>query len=350
MKFEREGYTLTSSEPTVYVDNERRGRSGHMSHALAEFAPGKLIDFNSNCTAAWHGGHSTFGWVEYRISEDGGETFGEVHDLPYSRRALEDGVNVISVEKAVGLPDGRIVAFCLRNDAHELCEPWDVPTVIVSDDGGKSFSEPRELSPYKGRVYDAAYHEGAIYALEFCNDATVNFLGQDETHLYRLYASYDRGESFTEVCVVPIPTYFRGYGSLLFDEAGGMHIYAYNRKDETHMDHVVSYDLGKTFTENTPCYLNEGIRNPQTAILDGVYIAHGRNAERTGFVFYTSLDGQHFDEGFRLGNVEGFCYYSNNVVMKDKEGKNRLLVQYSERYGFEECVNVKHLWLSVEKK
>ena len=78
MKIERENYTVSFSEPTLYVDNESRGRSGHMSHAMAEFAPGKLIDFNSNCTAAKYGGHSTFGWIEYRISEDGGETFSDV--------------------------------------------------------------------------------------------------------------------------------------------------------------------------------------------------------------------------------------------------------------------------------
>lgn len=41
-----------------------------MSHAMAEFAQGRFIDFNSNCSAVRLGGHFPYGWVEYRISED----------------------------------------------------------------------------------------------------------------------------------------------------------------------------------------------------------------------------------------------------------------------------------------
>ena len=50
----REKYTVKVGEPELYVDNESRGRSGHMTHAMAEFAPGKMIDFNSNCSAKIH--------------------------------------------------------------------------------------------------------------------------------------------------------------------------------------------------------------------------------------------------------------------------------------------------------
>lgn len=39
------------SEPEIYVDNEKRGRSGHMGHALVEFAPGKIMAFNANTSA-----------------------------------------------------------------------------------------------------------------------------------------------------------------------------------------------------------------------------------------------------------------------------------------------------------
>ena len=70
MEIKRNGYTVRLSDPILYVDNESRNRSGHMSHAMAEFAPGKIIDFNSNCSAAIYQGHSTFGFLEYRISED----------------------------------------------------------------------------------------------------------------------------------------------------------------------------------------------------------------------------------------------------------------------------------------
>ena len=50
-EIKRDNYTIRFSEPTLYVDNKSRNRSGHMTHALAEWAPVKLIDFNSNCTA-----------------------------------------------------------------------------------------------------------------------------------------------------------------------------------------------------------------------------------------------------------------------------------------------------------
>ena len=350
MKIERKHYTVHFSEPTIYVDNQARKRSGHMTHAMAEFAPGKLIDFNANCSAVIYWGHSTFGWVEYRISLDGGETFGEISELPYSKESLYDGMHVISVEKAVALPDGSIVAICLRNDAHALCQPWNTPMTVKSTDGGRTWSEPRELCSYKGRVYDAVCHEGVIYALEFCNDGTGDFCGEKEEHVYRIFASYDGGECFEELCVVPIPSLRRGYGALLVDDGGRMHVYAYNISDEIHMDHVVSEDLGRTWGAPTACYLKEGIRNPQIAQMDGVFILHGRNAAADGFVFYTSEDGEHFDEGAYLGREKGPCYYSNNIVLKDKKGNNRLLVQYSEMYGVEACVNVKHVWLTVEKK
>ena len=31
------------SAPEIFVDNEKRGRSGHVGHALVEFAPGKIM-------------------------------------------------------------------------------------------------------------------------------------------------------------------------------------------------------------------------------------------------------------------------------------------------------------------
>lgn len=348
MQVERKNYTLNFSEPELYVDNKSRNRSGHMSHALAEWAPGKLIDFNSNCTAEKYWGHSTFGWIEYRLSEDGGESFSEVFELPYAKKSLYDGIYTISVEKAVACDNGRIVAICLRNDADKLCQPWDSPTVVKSDDGGKTWSEESELCGYRGRVYDACCHDGVIYVLEFCNDGIGDFCGERSEHVYRIFTSSDNGDSFSELCVVPIPFMGRGYGAMMFDDDGILHVYAYNQKDEVNMDHIVSKDCGRTWEKPTVCFLKDGIRNPQVAQMDGIYIAHGRNAALNGFVLYTSEDGQNWDEGCYLGHAEGACYYSNNIVLK-KNNKNSLLIQYSEMYGREMCVNVKHVWMSVEK-
>lgn len=346
---EKENYTVKLSEPVLYVDNKSRNRSGHMTHALAEFAPGKLIDFNSNCSAVKFGGHSTFGWVEYRLSEDGGETYSDTYELPYSKEALFDGIYVISVEKAVACDDGRIVAICLRNSGDGLCQPWDTPMTVTSFDGGKTWTKEKEMCQYKGRVYDACYYNGVIYALEFCNDGTGDFCGEKEEHLYRIFASYDNGDSFEELCVVPVPTMGRGYGSMLFDDKGMLHVYAYNIKDEFHMDHIVSADCGKTWGEPDTCYVAKGIRNPQTAQMDGVYILHARGEDSNGFILYLSDDGKNWDEGTFIGTARGGCYYSNNIILKDKNGNNRLLIQYSELYGNVHCVDVKHMWLTIEK-
>jgi len=348
LEINRNNYTVNVSEPILYVDNESRGRSGHMSHAMAEFAPGKLIDFNSNCTAKKYDGHSTYGWIEYRISEDGGETFSEIYELPYSKESLFDGIHVISVEKAVACDDGRIVAICLRNTATTLCAPWDTPMTVTSFDGGKTWTKEKELCPYKGRVYDAVYHDGVIYVLEFCNDGTSDFVGVKNEHVYRIFTSHNNGETFEELCVVPIPTKDRGYGSLLFDNEGKLHVYAYNLYDEYHLDHVVSNDCGKTWGDAEKCFVAKGNRNPQTAIIDGIFVLHARIADEKGFAIYTSKDGYTWDEGEMIGYVPGTCYYSNNIVLKDKEGKSKMLIQYSESYKTS-CVNVKHLWLTIEK-
>ncbi|MBQ4051458.1 MAG: exo-alpha-sialidase [Oscillospiraceae bacterium] len=345
-EIKREGYTIALDEPILYVDNESRGRSGHMTHAMAVWAPGKLIDFNSNCTAKRHHGHSTFGWVEYRTSEDGGETFSAVKELPFSVQSFVDGLHVISVEKAVACEDGTIAAICLQNEATTLCQPWDLPMVVTSTDGGESWSEAVPLCDYKGRVYDACTYDGVIYVLEFCNDGTGHFCGEKEEHVYRIFTSSDSGRTFSELCVVPIPSMGRGYGSMLFDSEGRLHIYAYNVNDERHMDHIVSEDGGRTWGRPDTCYLAHGIRNPQTALIDGVYILHGRAENCTGFVLYTSKDGFVWDEGTYIGDNTNYCYYSNNIVLKDPAGGNRLLIQYSESY-FSECVNVYHRWLRV---
>ena len=346
---ERKNYNIVYTDPEIYVDNESRGRSGHMSHAMVEFAPNKIIDFNSNCSPVRCDGHSAFGWIEYRISEDGGKTFGEVNELPYSKEAFVDGVFTVSVEKAVACNDGRIVAFCTRNSQFReiCCEPWLTPMVVISNDGGKSWMKPTECSPFRGRVYDAVYHDDVIYMLQFCNDAEIDWCGNLPEHQYRLFASYNNGESFEEVCVVPIENIGRAYGSLLFDNNGNLHAYAYNVNCEQEMEHVISTDLGKNWKDAGTCHLNMGIRNPQTAFMDNVYILHGRGDNGKGLVLYTSEDGHNWDEGFYISTKKAPCHYSNNIILKNSNGENRLLIQYSDTY-YKGCVNVRHMWLQID--
>ena len=340
-------YTVEIEEPEMYVDNESRGRSGHMSHALAEFAPGCFIDFNSNCSAVRWKGHSPYGWIEYRISRDSGKTYSDIQTLPYSKECFLDGIYMISVEKAVACDDGSIVAFCLRNDGTDFtcCEPWSTPMVVKSVDEGETWSQPMELSPYAGRIYDAAYYNGEIYVLHFCNE---HFLGSKPEHQYRIYKSSNNGKTFEELSVIPFDTVGRGYGSILFDNEGTLHAYSYNQNAECEMDHAVSKDCGKTWTVCKPCYLKEGIRNPQTALVDGVYILHGRAKGFENFVLYTSEDATVWDEGTYLIRKEGCCFYSNNLKLKDEKG-NFLLIQYSDAYDGDCRVNVMHTKLRIKR-
>ena len=344
---ERDGYTVELEQPTIFVDNEARKRSGHMTHAMTEFKPGCFIDFNSNCSALRIDGHVPCGWVEYRISEDAGKTYSDFYTLDYSFHSFLDAIYYISVEKAVTTDDGKIVAFCLRNDAtHKYCcEPWATPTYIVSEDFGKTWSEPKEYSPYCGRSYDALYHDGKIYVLHLCNP---HFTGETEEHVYRIYVSENNGESFEELSVIPIEPFGRGYGALLFDEKNILHAYAYNVNKECEMDHAISYDCGKTWTVIEPCYLEKGIRNPQVGFIDGVYVLHGRAGDVKGFVFYTSPDGYHWDQGEILVPKEKIgAFYSNNLNLTDENG-NFLLVQYSDSYQGSR-VNVMHMNVRIKK-
>ena len=356
----------------IYVDHEKTGRSGHMSHAMTEFRPGKIIAFNSNCSGKRLGGHAAYGWIEYRISEDYGKTFGPARKLPYAWECFIDGLKTISVEKAVSLPDGTIAAFLLRNSQSSVicCEPWDTPYITLSHDGGDTWEEPFEISPYRGRIYDAVIHDGKVYFLEFCNDASVHFCGNRPDHLYRIYVSEDGCRSFHELAVVPFPTTFgRAYGNFSVTPEGSLIVYAYNMNAQDQMDYIISKDWGISWEAPGTCYVAKCIRNPQVGILDGQYILHGRageySDERGEFVFYTSADGIHWDEGKILVSGKPCCFYSNNLTVRCPDGKDRLLVQYSENYGYERndpyqgdhffpndwsekfnCrVNVMHLWI-----
>lgn len=345
MILQRNGYKVEIEQPTLYVDNETRKRSGHMSHAMAAWSDTSYINFNSNCSSQRWSGHSTYGWIEYRTSQDSGATYSDVQKLPYSEQCFLDGIHTISVEKAVACDDGTIVAFCLRNDAtgKTCCEPWDITTVVTSSDYGKSWTSPIELCTYKGRVYDARYYNGSIYVLMLSYEY---FVGVTEEHVYRVFKSDDNGKSFYEWSVLPIPGIGHAYASLLIGGNGVFHAYAYqaHEHDMLPMDHAVSND-GKNWTMCEPCEVAKGIRNPQTAYINGVYLLHGRAHDMSGLVLYTSKDGCVWDDGTMLVDKRGLAYYSSNVILSDEQGPF-VLVQYSVPY-MPCCVNANHMKIRV---
>lgn len=363
MEIKRDNYTVEISERTLYVDNKTLGRSGHMSHALAAFSPTSFIDFNSNCSKYRWSGHSPYGWVEYRFSTDSGKTYTDPQPLPYAYQSFLDGIYAISVEKAVVCDDGTVVAFCLRNSAISptCCDSWETPTIVTSNDGGKTWAEPYVLCPHKGRIYDAVYQDGVIYAVEFCNQT---FLGSKPEDVYRVYTSVDNGKSFQELSIIPFDTKDHSYISLIFDKNGNLNAYSYTAANEQILDHAISYDNGKSWEILAPCFVNQGARNPQIALIDGVYILHGRAMNRKAFVIYASEDGVHWSEACRIAEKDHLAgaFYSNNVNLEDEQGAF-LLVQFSETYkedgidyyipsvddSYVATVNVMHLTIRIKR-
>ena len=339
---------LNISEAGLYIDNQARGRSGHMTHAMAELAPGRIIAFNSNCSAIRGKGHSAYGWVEYRYSEDGGKNWSESFDLEFSKKTLLDGVYSISVEKAV-YQDGILTCFLLRNhqfDNETACEPWGTPLVMRSPDGGKTWEDPVGFSPYPGRIYDAVTHDGVIYALETCDP---RFFSEVKEPRYRLFVSRDNGRTFQEESVVALDSYHRGYGALQFRRDGSLLAYACNIADGKSLDVSLSNDNGKSWTTLPAIQLKHGIRNVQIAPLAGGFVMHGRawsGGSGQGQVIYTSPDGLNWDDGILLEPEKKLCYYSNMLPLKDAGNREYVLLQYSDLYADDARVNVMHRFLS----
>lgn len=336
----------------VFVDHQKNNRSGHLGHAMVECKDGSIIAFYSNCSGLsgiefGGAGHSMYGWVEYKRSFDRGLTWGEPKVLKYSYDSFLDGVYKIGCEKAVVCDDGTIVLFCLRSIGRYF-EPYATPVCLLSHDNGETWSEPISVSDERGRMYDAIYKDGRVYLLEFCNSTDKGFICAEEGKFYKIFASDDNGQSFYEYTTIPFDTMGHAYGNMIFTPDGYLMFYAYNAKDEYNLTTLISADCGKTWSKPFKSYVAKIARNPQVGYVNGAYILHGRSEEGMNFVFYHSKDGINWDEGTIVneGRIGG-CYYSNNMTVKGADGKDRLLVQYSESYKNAQT-NIIHAWIEVE--
>ncbi len=342
----------------TFVDYSKRNRSGHMGHALVEYARDSLLAFYSNTSGCLNHGHTGYGWMEYRRSTDGGKTWGDPVVLDFAYNSFLDGLFTISCEKAVVTDRGTIVLFCCRNSNLRGWEPYLEPVALRSTDQGRTWSGPIPVSQEKGRIYATLHKDGVVYVLEFCN-GTGRWCGTKPEHLYRLYVSEDDGLSFRERSVVAFPsTLNRAYGALEWMPDGRLAAYCYNVKDEYNMDVCFSSDGGRTWGGQTKSYCAKRIRNPQICRLGGTYFLHGRSGNNEhdkgprNFVLYTSPDGLHWDEG-RFLNVPdektrwgGYSFYSNNCVLGRFGGRPRVLIQASVPY-LEARENVAHWWIDT---
>ena len=348
----------------LFVDHSRTGRSGHLGHALVEYQDGKILAFYPNCSDD-SGGHSAVGWMEYKRSEDGGETWGGRNIVAYSKNLLDAGQAggasakqlAAFAEKAVLTDKGEIVLFFLVCDisTSKVWSHFQTPTYVISADGGRTWSEAAELGDKRGRVYDARNHNGEILALHFANDNTISFLGNQKQHVYELYASGDGGRTFTKRSELPFDTSGKSYGTMGMLDSGSIVVYIYNRNDEQALDYAVSDDGGRTWSAAKTARFRKKIRNPQMVSLNGCYFMHGRSGslgeEKGHMVLYSSRDGLVWDDGVYLRKREaGLGAYSNSIVVGSSKGhsRKRLLIQASHAYE-KNKTNVLHWWLEARK-
>lgn len=192
----------------LFADHSPKGRSGHMGHALVEYAPGKVLAFYPNCSAEdkRFNGHSGHGWMEYRRSVDGGKTWSDPIEEPHSKALFDSNCGrTMMCEKAVCTDDGTIVLFYLtcdmRTNGH-IWEPYFEPYYAMSKDGGETWSEKKIFVHEAGRVYDALYKDGVIYVLFYAN-AELPGVAHERDHDYCLYVSKDGGETWELRSVLP---------------------------------------------------------------------------------------------------------------------------------------------------
>lgn len=362
------------NEGILFVDHSLTGKSGHLGHALVEYEDGKMLAFYPTCSSDSHNpdkpkskGHSAVGWMEYKRSEDGGNTWGKPETLAYPKDLLEAGQKAgpgekkfsAFAEKAALTDQGDIVLFFLVCDitTNIIWRQFQIPTCIISRDGGRTWSEPSDLCGDRGRVYDALQRNGEILALFFKNDNEINFLGNKPEHVYELYVSRNGGRSFQKRSELPFDTAGRSYGTMGILKDGSLVAYIYNSEAEDWMDYVVSRDDGHTWSAPKTARFAKRIRNPQMASLNGRWFMHGRSgskgrrSERGHLVLYSSRDGLVWDEGVYLKKrTAGLGAYSNSIEVGSlsPEKQNRLLIQASHAYE-QNKTSVYHWWVDTNK-
>ena len=346
-------YSLTPKNPPndgiLFADLQAQGRSGHMGHALVEYAPDRILAFYPNCNGDGPDkGHSGDGWMEYKRSIDGGKTWSAPFVLPHSKAIIDSRNGRSSMcEKAIVTDDGKIIAFFLNCDiitGGESWEPYFEPTYAFSRDGGKNWSEPRQLFKERGRVYDARYRDGKAYVLFFAN-ADLPGKARNIEHDMCLYVSTDNGESFFQRAVIPFTSTINSYyGTMEFSPDGRLIVYMYDSKDEHNLKYIVSDDKGETWHTPRRAFFKKKMRAPQLVYFEGGYFMTGRSGNwgkygqfdgAGNFILYYSKDAVHWDKGTVLRRVtQGSGAYSNLLVVGDRfnSKKKRLLIQSSHAY------------------
>lgn len=352
-------FTITPENPPndglIFADMQKQNRSSHLGHALVEYAPGCILGLYPNCDSSNYG-HNGNGWMEYRRSTDGGETWSEPIPLPYSKQLYDDDVGRTAMcEKAILTNDGKIILFLLICDMQTNGTYWTPlwePLITCSADGGQTFDEPRRLCGKRGRVFDVIYRNGRIYVLFNNSGALIN--NNAEVSSYQIYVSDDNGKSFGLLTNVLFPnTKYCYYGTMEFLPDDRLIIYIYDENDEYNLKYITCSAEGTDWDNPRRAYFARKIRNPQLVCYSGEYFLHGRSgldnrSESSGhFILYHSIDGINWDNGIYLRMREaGFGAYSNNLLVGARfpGKKQRLLIQSSHAYS-DHMTNTLMWWL-----
>ena len=362
-------YYCCSSRTTgeLFVNHSAEGdRGGHFGHAMVEYEDGKILAFYPNCNDD-NKGHTGRGWMEYKRSEDYGETWSEPIKLQYSYDTYMNTKNTksqrsVMCEKAVLNEDGDIILFCCNCDVgtdpiadqvttlpepEALWEPYLPPTYLVSKDGGESWEGPYPVCDYNGRVYDAVVRNGIIMAL----------VDSWDDGKFALHSSNDGGKTFKKKGDIPYPENTI-YGNLEFLKNGALIAYTYTQKDEQRLYYSISDNGGITWSAVKTAYFEKMLRNPQIVRFGDSYFAFGRSGhlndkgpgdEVGNFVMYCSKDGMNWDEGRYLKIQDaGTGAYSNTLVVGtfNDEVPDRLYVQASHAYK-EHLTNIFYWWFDA---
>ncbi len=341
----------------TFVDHERTGRSGHGGQCLVECGNGDLLAFYSNVSGEIWNGHGVAGWSEYRRSTDGGKTWDERTELPYSKRVWEEeDVYSALAFAAVKAPDDSLILVVSRFQNERWIKQRG-PVYLRSTDHGKTWTEARELEPRAAPgdvalTFDAAFtKDDTVYLVLFGDDGNMGW------GPYSLYVSEDNGRTFDRRSTLPFHEhdYYVTAGVI---EDGDIIVYAYSAHhdevDERFVPYVISRDEGHTWTEVLRANVPKRIRNPQlSARIGDRYFLHGRSGSygdnANNFVLYASDNGIDWNEGIYLydGGAGGDCYSTNQVVGRDDPAvPSRLLIQSSINYDPDSRrVNECHWWV-----
>ena len=294
-----------------------RKRCSHGGPVCLQYANGEIACFYANTS-----GHNIDGWTEYAISKDRGETWQRYNPFHLSyRKYNETPTKPLWVEEGVVTANGTALLILSQFEENRRIQNY----VIESKDHGRSWSTPVPLAKtVVGYPCAMVVYDNEIYVLF-------------DSSKHILYGSKDDGKTWEKRSELPIRAEAI-YGALCVKSNGDMLAGAYVEADEERLYFCVGKNGGTEWSSEQTAFLNERIRDPELAFLNGKYYLHGRSGDKgTGkdrFVIYQSADGSNWSRGTIVSNEkrrpDG---YSHNCIISTMNGQaSELMVMYSICY------------------